>query len=345
MELANHAVHVERFSRSGGPEAEEVGVVGQLVLAFLAGYVNGHGHSLSVCVVDFQWSLLRMLDSFLIHHADGCIGDGQEAVIVLVHPVAVAGERVDKQFQLIVGTLGDMDAEFAEGVLQMVGRFGHINRLVAYNNQVVMRIDELLRLAGDDFLHCLDVLHGNLVARVGHRGVAVFLLLQHRKFSLLIGKVDYLVEDYCVGAGNRVDVVHEVHRHRGVVDLNVGEGAQLAREVDGVNIHKREDFCMAAADANLFLVNLEVVETRIFGRKVQCEIAVHIVAECLAVKIRCADTCVLQLVTHLLDLHDEILPFACVVGEEFALLVLLSDDKVGACIGVLTVAEVVEVAL
>jgi len=115
---------------------------------------------------------------FFIHQACGGITQRQEAVILRTHAVAVAWERIDKQLQLVVSPLGNMDSHAPECILQMIGRLLQIGIIVAAHYKVVMRIYQLLSLPGHDFLHLLDVLYGHLVARIGNTGVAVFLLFQ-----------------------------------------------------------------------------------------------------------------------------------------------------------------------
>ena len=187
MELAHHAVHVERLAAARRPQAKEVRVVRQLVLSLLSGDVDGHRHALAVGVVDFQRRFLAVLDMFLIHQAHGCVAQGQETVVVLVQGIAVAGKRGDEQFQLVVRPLADMDAHAPECVFQVVrtllqvctGRYGY--------HHVEVRIYQLLAFTGNDLLHTLDVLDRHLVVRVRNTRVAVLLFVEHRQFPFLVG--------------------------------------------------------------------------------------------------------------------------------------------------------------
>ena len=118
-----------------------------------------------------------MHDFLLVHQTDGCIRQGEEAVIVLVHPETVAGKGVDEQLQLVVCPLGDVYAHSAKGILYVVRTFLHVHIRCHGHYYIIMCIDELLVLSRYHILHSLDVLHGNQVAWIGHRGVAVLLFV------------------------------------------------------------------------------------------------------------------------------------------------------------------------
>ena len=92
MRFCRCGMHVEGFARSRRSEAEEVGVVRYLILAFLTADVNGYRDTLSVCIVDFQRCFLAMLNVLLLHETSSCITESEEPVVVLVHAVAVARE-------------------------------------------------------------------------------------------------------------------------------------------------------------------------------------------------------------------------------------------------------------
>ena len=51
-----------------------------------------------------------MQDAFLVHQTGCRITQGKETVIVGIHTVTVARKGVDEQFQLVVGSFGNMDA-------------------------------------------------------------------------------------------------------------------------------------------------------------------------------------------------------------------------------------------
>ena len=71
-----------------------------------------------------------------------------------------------------------MDALTSKDVFKMVGDLLHILGLVHGHNDIVMGIDELLALTGDDILNILNVLDGKEVAGIRHRGMTVTLLIQ-----------------------------------------------------------------------------------------------------------------------------------------------------------------------
>ena len=140
-----------------------------------------------------------MLYVFLIHETGGSVTQCEEAVVVGIHAVAVTGEGVDEQLQLVVGTLADMDAQTTEGVFQMVGAFLDVSINGNTHNKVEMGIDQLLVLSGNDFLHFLDVLHCNEVAGVGHTGMTVLLLVEKGELSLLVRYEEHLVIHHDIG--------------------------------------------------------------------------------------------------------------------------------------------------
>ena len=149
----------------------------------------------------------------LIHETGGCIAQRQESVIVGVHAVAVAGERVHKQLQLIVGSLADMDAHTTKGVLQMVGTL--LNVLVdgQRHHDIEVGIDQLLILSGYHILYLLDVLDSNEIAGVGHTGMAVLLFVEQREFTLLVRHKNHLIVDDCLSQRYVVHDRHKVNRH------------------------------------------------------------------------------------------------------------------------------------
>ena len=129
-------------------------------------------------IVYLQRGVLIMHDALLVHQTGGGIAEGEESVVVGIHAIAVAGERVDEQLQLVVGPLADVDAHAREGVFEMVGAFLYVGVAAHCHHEVVVGIDELLALTGYHLLHTLDVLYSHQVAGVGHGGMAVFLLVE-----------------------------------------------------------------------------------------------------------------------------------------------------------------------
>ena len=228
-------------------QAKEVTVVGEFLLAFLATDVDGDGYALAVGVIDLQWRLFALWELFLIHQATGGIAQGEEAVVVLVQGIAVAGEGADEQLQLVIGTLADLYADAPEGVLQMVGAFLQVSIGLDGNDEVEMAIDQLLVLSCDELFYLLDVLHSNLVAGIGQRGMTVLLLGQLAHLLLLAWQEDDLVEDYTLGSGDAVNNCHQVNRHGHVVDLDVGIRTDKSGQYDAIDIDKAIDLELPAA--------------------------------------------------------------------------------------------------
>lgn len=136
------------------------------------------GHPFTVGVVYLQRGVLAVLHVLLVHQAGGGIRKGEKTVVFGIHAVAVSRKRVHEQFKLVVGTLGDMDTHAPEHIFKMVHGLLYIHVAGAAHDEVEVRIDKLLALACHHFLHLPDVLHGNLVARIGDGGMAVLLFLK-----------------------------------------------------------------------------------------------------------------------------------------------------------------------
>ena len=222
VQLAHDRVHVEALAAARRTETEKVRVVRQLVFPLLSRDVDSHRHALAVCVIDFQRCLLAVLYVLLIHQAHRRVTQRQEAVIVLVHAVAVARKRVHEQFQLVVRPFGNVDTHTSESILQVVRAFLQV-RIGRYgDDQVEMGVHELLAFPCDDLLHPLDVLHGHLVARIGNTGVPVLLFVQQGQFPFLVGQENNLVIDDRLRIRNVVDGSQQVHGHIRVIDLYIG---------------------------------------------------------------------------------------------------------------------------
>ena len=179
-----------------------------------------------------------MHNLFLVHQAGGGIAQGQESVVVGIHPIAVAGERVDKQFQLVVGSLRDMDAHPAKGILQMVGTLLYIRVWLHRHYHIIVGIYQLLVFSRYHLLHSLDVLHGNQIAWVRHAGMAVLLFVEQGKLTLLVRHKDDLVIHHTLHTRNAVHQCYQIHWHAGVVHLDVGKRTDLCRQVGAIHIHK-----------------------------------------------------------------------------------------------------------
>ena len=179
-----------------------------------------------------------MLDAFLVHQAHGGVTQCQEAVVFLAHAVAVARERTDEQFQLVVGVLADMDAHTPEGVFQMISTLLQVSVSRYSDNQVEVGVHELPALAGDDLLHPFDVLDGHLITRVRDARMSVLLFVQQGQLPLLVGQVNDLVIDHRICVRDTVNDRHEVHRHLRVVHLDIGIGAGQRGQHGVVHVHK-----------------------------------------------------------------------------------------------------------
>ena len=336
---------MKALAASRRPKAEEVGVVRNLLLSLLSADVDCHWHALTVGVVNLQRSVLALLRALLVHKAGGGIADGEEAVVVLAHTVAVARERVHEELQLVVGSLGYVNAQAAEGVLDVVGAFLYVRTLVHHYRKVVVAIDELLALPCDNLLHLLDVLHSHLVGRARYAGMTVLLLVEQTQFLLLAWNEYHLVEDDGLRLRHAVDGTHEVNRHGSVVHLDVGVGAYEGGKSDAVDIHEGVHLAAAFTHRDGLVIHLEPGHGDDRVGEVHGEVAVNILARLIFSEQSGAYASVLELVKHLACLHHEVPPATRVVGEKLALLVLLRDDKIGGRVGVFTPFEILEVTV
>ena len=315
MELAHHAVHVERLAAARRPQAKEVRVVRQLVLSLLSGDVDGHRDTLTVGVVDFQRRFLAVLNMFLIHQAHGCVAQGQETVVVLVQGIAVAGKRGDEQFQLVIGVLADVDAHATEGILQIIGAFLYVCVGRYPYNKIEMAVHEHLALPGNYLLHTLDVLHGHLVAGIGDTCVTVLLFVKRRQFPLLVGQEDDLVIDHRLGFRYAVDDGQQVNGHLRIVHLYIGIGPDERRQRGTVHIHEAVHFATLAAHRDRLIVHLEVGHRDNPVLEVHGEVAVNERIRLGLIQELRLYACIVQLVMHLAYLHEEVAPLLAVERE------------------------------
>ncbi len=95
---------MERLAASAWTDTEEVGVVGHLDLALLAGDVDTYRKPLTVGIVCGQRRVFRAFEMFLEEEAQGGIRESEKQVIVRIERIGVAGERINEEFQLIVGS-------------------------------------------------------------------------------------------------------------------------------------------------------------------------------------------------------------------------------------------------
>ena len=267
---------MERFATSTWTQTKEIAVVRQFPLAFLAGNINGYRHTLSVCVVYLQRSVLALGEFFLIHQASGSIAKSKESVIILVQRIAVAREGADEQLQLVVSSLTYLNADTPEGILQMVGAFLKIRFHIDSDHKVEVTIDKLLVFSCYQLFYLLDVLYGNLIAWVWKGGMAILLLCQPTHLLLLAWQEDDLVEDYTLCFWNAVHHRHQVHRHTDIVDLDVGIWTDKRRQDNAVHIHQTIYLELPVSDADLVILDIEVVQRNIFARVVLGKILVNI---------------------------------------------------------------------
>ena len=194
-ELAHDGVHEEALTATTRAKDKVVTVIGHLLSTFFACEIHTDGNALTVCVPELQGSLLTLLLTLLIHHAEGCITECQETVIIRIELAAVAGEAGNKEFELVVGTLGNLDIHLTEEVLQIVRDPGHAGILGNGNDKVEVGIDQLFVLTGNDVLNILDILYGKLIAGRGNRAMTVLFLVEHSQFLLLVGHENDLIID------------------------------------------------------------------------------------------------------------------------------------------------------
>ena len=314
-------------------------------LSLLTGDIHGKGNTLAVGIVTLQRRVLRLGLALLIHQTQGRITQREEAVIVRRETVAIAGEAGHEKLQLVIGPLGDMDALTGEDVLQMVRDLLHVLIGIYGNDQVIMGINQLLGLLGNDILHLLDILGSKGVAGIGYGSMAVTLLVEHGQLTLLVGQEQYLVEDNTVRIGNAVNLTHQVDRHHTIVDGHVNIGTQGSGEADGVHIQQTVDLRRATAHMDLLTINLEIGHADNLRREILGEETVSILTAGIGIQEGGSDTAVLQLVIDLTNLDREIAPLRGIIAQKGTLLTLLRDDKIGAAISVRTSVHETEIAV
>ena len=343
--LTYNGIHEEGLTAARRTQHEEIRVVGVFDLSLLTGDIHGKGNTLAVGIVTLQRRVLRLGLALLIHQTQGRVTQREEAVVVRRETVAVAGEAGHEKLQLVIGPLGDMDALTGEDVLQMVRDLLHVLIGIYGDDQVIMRINQLLGLLGNDILHLLDILGSKGVAGIGHGSMAVTLLVEHGQLTLLVGQEQYLVEDNTVRIGNAVNLTHQVDRHHTIVDGHVNIGTQGSGEADGVHIQQTVDLRRATAHMNLLTVNLEIGHADNLRREILGEETVSILTAGIGIQEGGSDTAVLQLVIDLTDLDREIAPLRGIIAQKGTLLTLLCDDKIGAAVSVRTSVHETEIAV
>ena len=125
---------MKRLTASRRPDAEEIGVVGHLHLALLAGDVDADGQPLPVGVICGQGCVLRFLQVLLEEEAQGGVRQGEEQVVVGIESVGVAGEAVSEQLQLVVGRARGHDAAPVQLGLQVGSDGRYLVRRAAHQD-------------------------------------------------------------------------------------------------------------------------------------------------------------------------------------------------------------------
>ena len=169
-----------------------------------------------------------------------------------------------------------LNADTPEGILQMVGAFLKIRFHIDRDHKVEVTIYKLLVFSCYQIFYLPDVLYGNLIAWVWKGGMAILLLCQPTHLLLLTWQEDDLVEDNALCLRNAVHHRHQVHRHTDIVDLDVGIWTDKRRQDNAVHIHQTIYLELPVSDADLVILNIEVVQRNIFARVVLGKILVNI---------------------------------------------------------------------
>ena len=226
MRFSPYDMHMKRLIASRRPDAEEIGVVGHLHLALLAGDVDADGQSLPVGVICGQGRVLRFLQVLLEEEAQGGVRQGEEQVVVGIEGVDVAGEAVCEQLQLVVGRARGHDAAPVQLGLQVGSDRGDLVRRAAHQD-VEVGVDQQGAVHGKFFQDLLDVGLGYPVARVGHGAVTLGLGLELAEQLALAGYLHHLVVHHAVRMGNACQEREQVSGNGIAVDvcLRVGPDA------------------------------------------------------------------------------------------------------------------------
>ena len=126
---------------------------------------------------------------------------------------------------------------------------------------IIMCIDELFVFSRYHVLHSLDVFHCNQVAWVGHRGMAVFLLVQYCQLFLLVGHEDDLVVHHRLHSRYVVYHRKQVYWHTGVVHFHIGIWTDDTGQIGAVYIYQTVHFTTSVAHANGLFIHLESSHT------------------------------------------------------------------------------------
>ena len=341
--FADIKVHVERLAASAGSDAEEVGVVGHLHAAFLAGDVDAHGQALTVGVPCLEGCVLGVLEVLFEEEAEGCVVERQEEIIVRVERVSVAGEGVHEELQLVVGTLAGEDAALVELGLDEARHGGKLLGLAA-DKQVEVGVDKQLAVLGKEVQHGFDVGLGNLVAGVGHGAVALGLTLKLAEELSLLRNLDDLVVDDAVGIGNLAEEGQQVGGDDVAVDGDGLVGPDERWKVYLVHIDDVEGFYDLVAHPQAVVTGLEALHGEGTVLEVEGHEAVEVLVDLVLGELAMPDAALLEDVHDLAHLRVEVEPGLGVVLHEGGLHRFLGDDEVGADLGIGAAVEVAEVA-
>lgn len=236
-----------------------------------------------------------------------------------------------------------MDSHSTESILQMIRTLLQVRIAGHGHYKVEMAVHELLALAGNHLLYTFYVFDRCLVARVGNARVPVLLLVQQRKFTLLVGKEDDLVIDHCIGIRNAVNGRDKIHGHFRVVHFYIGIGSDHRRQRDAVHVHETVHLAALVTHRDALVVRLEVRHRDNTVLEVHGEIPVHVIA-CLGfVQETRLHAAVPQLVLYLADLDKEITPFLVVEREKAAFPGFLRDGQVTHAVRVRPSLEIPEI--
>ncbi len=175
---------------------------------------------------------------FLKKEAQSGIGERQKEVIVRIEGIAVAGEAVCKQFQLVVGGTGRHDAAFIQLGFQIGSDRGDLVCRAAYQN-VEVAINQLRAVHSQAVQHFLNVFLRNLVARVRHGAVTFGLCLEFSQQFSLVRYLYHLVEHHTISMGHTRQKREQVRSDAVAVDVHLSIGLHQRRQVNLVYIHQR----------------------------------------------------------------------------------------------------------
>ena len=159
----------------------------------------------------------------------------------------------------------------------------------------------------------------------------------------MVGQEDDLVINHSLGVRYAVHHRHQIHRHFGIVYLNIRVGTDQRRECGAVHVHEAVHFATLVAHRNSLIVRLEVRHRDSAVVEIHGEVAIHILARFGFVQESGLHTAVTQLVVYLADFHKEVTPFLVVEREKTAFLSLLRDGQVTKAVRVLAATEITEV--